>query len=157
MNVRVTCILLAAALGLAACGGDDDSGGLSKTDLATKADAICKEATTAARQLKVPPDFAQPNSNSVALAEYLSKLVPITSKQAADLAALKPADDVKQQWDAFTAKEQELSDYLKKVLTKAQANDPSALTDLQQDVPRLGQEFTTMAGQLGARGCASGA
>jgi hypothetical protein len=157
MNARLCSIAVIAALGMAACGGGDDAvSGLTKEDLATRADAICKEATTAARKLQVPADFAQPNSNSVAAATYLGQLVPITRKEAQDLAALQPRAEVKQQWDAFVAKENQLADELEQVLAKARANDPSALTTLQQDVPRLGQEFTAAAGGLGAHGCASG-
>jgi acyl-CoA reductase-like NAD-dependent aldehyde dehydrogenase len=150
--------VLAVAFGVAACGGDDEGDkGLPKAELATKADAICKKAVAAARLLQVPPDFAQPNSDSVAAAEYLAKLAPITRKEADDLAALTPAAEVESEWNAFASKQKQLADYLDKVLAKARANDPSALTDLQKDVPRLGQEFTTAAGVVGARGCASGA
>jgi hypothetical protein len=158
MNARIplTALATTAALALVACGGSSDSG-LSKTDLAKKADSICKTASDAAGKLSAPADFGQPNSNAAAAASYLGKLAPITKQESDDLAALKPADAAKTGWGAFVAKEKQLSRFLDGVLAKAKAKaqDASGIDDLAK-VPQLGSEFTAAATKVGATGCAKG-
>ncbi|WP_354700755.1 hypothetical protein DSM112329_01042 [Paraconexibacter sp. AEG42_29] len=157
MNLRkpLTILATAAALGLVACGGDDESSGLSKADLAKQADVICQTAKTASLKITAPADFGQPTSDPAEAAAYLEKIAPITRKEATDLKALEPADDVKADWDAFTAKESELADFLDGLLAKAKAKDESGLKDLER-VPQLGAEFSAAATKIGASGCAKG-
>jgi len=51
-------LAFAASLGLAACGGDDGGSGLSRSELAAKADSICVKAQTDARAVKPPKNIA---------------------------------------------------------------------------------------------------
>lgn len=159
MNVRMPLTLLAltATLGLAACGSDSSSSSdtLSEADLAKQADAICKTAATAGGKLTPPSDFGGANSDPAAAADYLGKLVPITRKESDDLAALKPADDVKDDYQAFVDKEKQLADFLDGVYAKAKAKDASGIQDLAK-APQLGQEFSAAATKVGATGCATG-
>jgi hypothetical protein len=156
-------ILALIPAALVGCGGDDNggsggsssSGGLSQAELAKKADTICKAGATAAAKVTPPGDFGQPGGDPNAAADYLGKIVPITRKQADDIAALDASSDVGPEWDAFVKKQQQLATFLEGVLEKAKNKDASGIQDLAK-VPQLGQEFVAAAKKVGATGCANG-
>ena len=143
-------IAVALSLGLAACGGSSkDDGELARTELATKADAICLEGEKAAQAITAPADFSDP----VVAAAYFEKVVPLNQKQTDDLVALDPADDVKADWAAVIAKQNEGNDLLKQIRDKAKAKDRSGLADLKT-FESVVVAFGTAAKKIGADDCA---
>lgn len=149
----ITLIALAACFGLAACGGSDDAssddGGLSRTELAAKADTICKTGETDAEAVKAPASFDDAN----AAAAYFEKIVPLHQKQTDDLTALKPDADAKADWDAFIATQNANQALLDTILAKAKAKDPSGQQDLAQFTTKS-QAFAAAAKKIGAEECA---
>lgn len=149
MNCRgmMVGLALTACLVLPACGGDEK---LSKSDLAKKADKICQKAETDAKGVKAPSNFDDPD----ATAAYFDKVVPLAQKQSDDLTDLKPADDVKDDWNDVVDKQKEANDLLKTIRDKAKAKDESAKADLQKLVTSA-EGFSKAAKKVGANGCAS--
>lgn len=70
----IASLAVAASMGVAACGGED---GLSKSELASKADAICTRAEADVRAVKAPAD----PTDLQAAGAYFDKVVPIAQKQ----------------------------------------------------------------------------
>lgn len=153
MNARtsVGAVLAVAALSatVAGCGGGSKT--LSKADLATKANAICKAGGDKLNAI-TPPSNIQDATQAAA---FLDKVVPVISDVTNQLAALKPASDIKADWDAFiTAQKAESAEFVA-VQHKADAKDATGLTDLTSKVPALEQTVNTAAAKVGATGCSS--
>lgn len=152
-KATIVLIALAACVGLAACGGSSDKtssddGKLNRTQLAAKADAICKPANASADAVTAPASF----DDADAAAAYFAKLAPLHQKETDDLAALKPDDEVKADWDAFMATQNANNAMLKTILDKATAKDPSGKQDLQQ-VPAQVARSTAAAKKFGSTEC----
>jgi hypothetical protein len=149
MRPRATIALaaVAACLGLAACGGSDDK--LSRSELAAKADAICKTGETDAAAVTAPASFADAN----AAAAYFEQLVPLHQKQTDALAALKPDDDAKADWNAFVATQNANQKLLDTILAKAKAKDASGQQDLQAFQAKA-RQFAAAAKKVGSSECA---
>lgn len=139
----ISALAIIASLGLVACGGDDKKSGdkLSKTEIGTKATAICKAATEKGSKIATPSNLGDPK----AAADYFDKLVDLTQKQTDDLNALTPADDIKDDWDAYIVQQQRATDLLKKTRDAAKNKDASGLTDFQTEAPQI-QKDTEAAG-----------
>ena len=131
-RTTIVLIAIAACLGVAACGSSDDSssddGTLSRSELAAKADAICKTGENDAKTVTAPASFADAND----AAAYFAKIVPLHQKQTDSLAALKPDADAKADWDAFIATQNANQQLLDTILAKAKAKDPTGQADLQK-------------------------
>jgi septal ring factor EnvC (AmiA/AmiB activator) len=156
MNRSATIVLIAVAacLGLAACGGSDDSsssddGTLSRTELAKKADAICQTGEDDAEAVTAPADFSDAND----AAAYFGEIVPLHQKQTDALAALKPDDEAKADWDAFMATQLANQELLDTILAKAKAKDASGQQDLQQFTEKA-KQFAAAAKKVGSDVCA---
>jgi hypothetical protein len=141
--------LAALALGLTACGSSSSDSGLSKSDLISKANAICKTGTKDGTAIKPPASL---NDANVAAA-YFDKVQAVIKKETDDLKALKPADDVKGDWNAFIAAQQKGEDLLEKITAKAHAKDASGQQDLAELTP-VGKKVNAAATKLGATDCA---
>ena len=152
-KATIVLIALIACLGLAACGGSDDKssddGGLSRSELAAKADTICKAGETSAETVTAPASFADAD----AAAAYFEQIVPLHQKQTDDLAALEPDDEAKADWDAFMKAQNDNQALLDNILAKAKAKDASGQQDLAQFTSKS-QEFATAAKKIGSEECA---
>jgi hypothetical protein len=154
-KATIVLIVLAACPGLAACGGSSDKSSksndatLSRSELVTKADAICKTGEADAGSVTAPKNFSDAN----AAASYFEKIVPLHQKQTDALAALKPDADAKADWDAFMKTQNDDQALLDTILQKAKAKDPSGEKDLARIAP-LAQKFSAAAKKLGSNECA---
>jgi hypothetical protein len=152
---RATIVLVAAAacLTLMACGdsddGSSDGGGLSRSELAAKADTICKMGENDAGAVTAPASFEDPDT----AAGYFEKIVPLHQKQTDGLAALEPDDEAKADWDAFMKAQNANQQLLDTILAKAKAKDASGQQDLQQFTVKS-QEFAAAAKKIGSEECA---
>jgi hypothetical protein len=150
------------ALALAGCGSSGKSGtsastagsgngGLSKAQLATKADAQCSAYAKAATAIPQPKDFA---TNPVSAAAYLDQLKPLVASQERAMLALKPDSSAKPLWDRFVAAGRHLTALFNDADAKAHAKDRAGLTDLQQFAAYKTSTADPLARQLGATVCA---
>lgn len=146
-RVVVSSIAVAIALTLAACGGGGDSA-LSRAKIDVKANALCVKAASDAKAFPVPADFKK---NPAAAAAYLDKVVPLAQRLLADLKELKPASDVKADWNDFLAKEDTHLQVLDGVRQKAHARDKSGIADLEKD--KTGPPANAAAAKAGLTSC----
>jgi hypothetical protein len=138
------------AIALAGCGGSSNSG-LSKAQLATKADAQCSAYTKAATAVPQPKDFA---TNPVSAAAYLDKLKPLVAAQENAMLALKPDSSAKALWDRFVAAGKHTTALFYDADGKAHVKDRRGLVDLEQLVAYKTGTVNPIATQLGATTCA---
>ena len=144
--------IAAMSVGLAACGssssGSSSSDTLSRSALVSKAEAICTKAQTDAKAITPPTDLTDPT----VAAAYFDKVAPITQTETDALTALKPADEVKDDYAAFTKAQTDANDLLQTIKKKADAKDASGLDDLKK-VAGAGDAVSTAAKKLGAKTC----
>jgi hypothetical protein len=151
-------VLAAAALGLAACGDDSDDGGgggsaaqsgeLGKAELVKEAGRICDDAEKALKAVQTPKDL----SKSGEAQKYFSGITKVTEKLQSDLEAVKPADEVADDWNAFVAEQRKGTELLSKVAKQVQSNDLSAIQQLSE-LDKISRNVATKAGALGLKGC----
>ena len=146
--MKKTAVVIAAlGIGIAGCGGGSST--LSRAKIDAKANAICKQSRKDAGS--TAPSLQQLQDASVA-ARYFDRIAPIVQKRTDDLAALKPAGDVKADYTAFVAAQQKANALLQKVRHKADTRDPSGLQDLQSAGP-TNQAVIDAANKVGASAC----
>jgi hypothetical protein len=146
--------IAAMSIGVTACGNSSDSGGssssdaLSKSALLTKVDAICTKAQTDAQAIEAPASYEDP----AVAAKYFDQVAPITDTETKALVALKPADEVKDDYAAFTQAQTEANDLLQTIKQKADGKDASGLDDLKKVQP-AGEKVSAAAKKLGSKTC----
>jgi hypothetical protein len=146
--------IAAMSIGVTACGSSSDSGGssssdaLSKSALLTKVDAICTKAQTDAQAVEAPASYEDP----AVAAKYFDQVAPITDTETRALVALKPADEVKDDYAAFTQAQTEANDLLQTIKQKADSKDASGLDDLKKVQP-AGEKVSAAAKKLGSKTC----
>ena len=141
----IVLLVVAAGLTVAACGGDDR---LSRSELASKADAICTRAEADVRAVKAPTD----PTDLQATGAYFDKIVPIAQKQTDELADLQPADDVEDHWNVVVDKQKQGTDLLKSIRDKAKAKDSSGRADLRE-LRTTAQALSAATKKVGADSC----
>jgi hypothetical protein len=109
------------------------TGGVSRADYLTRAEAICTTANTAQSVLKTPTAVD-------ALAPYVTRIVAIADKAATDLSALEPpkADKKALEEKVLTPLREQLvigHDYAGKVAVAAGKKDNAALVQLLGNPP----------------------
>jgi hypothetical protein len=145
-------VAIVAALTLGACGGDDGGGDtLAKADLAKKANEICAKYDKESDGVKQPTNVANANE----AAPYFRSIHEIGQKRQDDLTALKPADDVKADYDAFLAVQKKLVDLIDQIATAAEKKDAATGAKLlaQAQTGGLDKESTDAANKVGAKTC----
>jgi hypothetical protein len=140
----------AGAIALAGCGSSGNSG-LSKQQLADKANAQCIAYAKAATAIPQPKDFA---TNPVAAAAFLDKVKPLVAAQERAMLALKPDSSAKALWDQFVAAGKHMTALFYDADAKAHAKDRAGLTDLAQFAAYKTSKADPLARQLGATACA---
>jgi hypothetical protein len=143
-------LALTGAIALAGCGGSGN-GGLSKAQLAARADAQCTAYTKAATAIPQPKDFA---TNARSAAAYLDKLKPLVATQLHAMLALKPDNNAKPLWDRFVAAGKHTTNLFYDADAKAHAKNRAGLTDLEQLAAYKTNTVNPIATQLGATACA---
>lgn len=153
MRVRATTTTTTAALSalalagaVTACGG---SSGLSKAELSKQANAICTAEQKAGEAVPAPSNIQDASQ----AAPYFDKIVPIIVGATTKLAALKPADEIKADWNAFLTQRKSLTTLMQTVQHKADAKDASGLADLSTE-PDLAKKMAAAATKAGATACA---
>jgi Putative metallopeptidase len=119
-----TATAAAAAIVLAGCGG---SSGLSKEKLAARANTICATSNAAADRVPAPADF---DTNPVAAAAYLDKVLRLEQSGVDQLKALKPDSSAKAGFETYVADLTHQLGLLRSADRKAHAKDSSGLQDI---------------------------
>jgi hypothetical protein len=154
---RLTTVLAATgAIAIAGCGGSSSSSsssssGLTKEQLAARADAQCIAYRKAATAIPQPKDFA---TNPVAAAAFLDKLKPLVAAQERAMLALKPDSSAKALWDRFVAAGEHATALFYDADAKAHAKDRRGLLDLEELAAYKTRTADPIATQLGATACA---
>ena len=138
------------ALALASCGSSSDSG-LSKTKLAAKANAICANYNKQAKALKQPSNINDPAQ----AAAYFQAAHDLAKKQSDEFGSLKPASDVKTQWNTFIAAYDAGTAYLQQLADAATAKDATKGQTLVAGFPAVSNKVNTAADAFGATTCGS--
>jgi hypothetical protein len=151
IKTMVGVVACVAALGLAACGGDDKGGGdaLSKADIAKKANEICKKYDKEADGIKAPTNI----SNASEAAPYFRSIHGVGAKRQDDLEALKPDDDVKADYEAFVAQQKKLVDLVDQIASAAEDKDAAKGAQLLQQAQTADKPAEEAAKKIGANSC----
>ncbi len=142
-GLAIGCIALVAG-----CGGGTSSSALSPEEYRTQADAICTTFDTAQNAV------AEPTSPET-IAPYFETLLPLATKQTADLKALQVPDELKVKHDeAIGLQEQQLAiitDVKKRI--DGGESPVSVVTELQTKVTPLSDKGEALAKELGLKVC----
>jgi hypothetical protein len=137
-----------AVLGVAGCGGSDDSNKtLSYSDFSKQANEICKTANDKSAGAKLTNDLK-------ANAAVLDQQIPNVESALADFKKLNPPDELKPDFDKFLSiSEQQLAS-AKKARDAAKAGDQTGfVAALKAAVPLQAQSHEA-GSKLGAAECA---
>lgn len=137
---------VALAGALAGCGGDD---GLSPTALAEQADAICTKFADRGRALG-RPDLTEPQAAEA----YFSQAADLARVQQEELEALRPAGDLQEDYEQFTAATARAVALLDDLTAASAEADDKRREALVAQLPRLRIEVDDAAGIVGAEDCA---
>jgi hypothetical protein len=162
MQTRKAASLASAviALGLTACGGSTSSNGnggtsaspsLSRVEIDRRANAICDAAGKQLTRLPHPGSITTINQ----AAPYFDQATRIADDLTSKLQALRPAADVKADWDAYLKLQVEATRKFDSVRVKADRNDNSGLKELQS-LQKKTPAVDAAANRAGARVCGSG-
>lgn len=146
-RAAVATALSVVAVSLTACGGSD-SDTLNRSELASKGNAICKDIEPKVKAVK------EPNAaDEAALAEYFGKIAPYLNEIDSRLKGLKPADDVKSDWDDLTSSIGKTSDAIKTISDKVQAKDEAGAEQAGKSLDALGNQTDAAAKKIGLTAC----
>jgi uncharacterized protein YgfB (UPF0149 family) len=143
---RVAVAALACAVTVAGCGG---GGGLSKKQLAGRANAICARYATEGQRLG-RPDLSVPNKAE----DYFVKAAALARRQQAELAGLHPADDVKADYEKLTKATGDATKLLSDLAAAAKARDQQKRDELIQQLRPISEAVDSTAKVIGADDCA---
>jgi len=147
MKTTALVSLLCAALVAAGCGGDD---GLSRTELAEKASAIC------AKYSKAGKDLGSPNlADAVKAEDYFSKATDLARRQQDELEKLEPAESAKADYEKLTNATADATQLLADLAAAAKARDTQKRDELVVDLRPIAQAVDDGAKAIGADDCAS--
>jgi hypothetical protein len=137
-------VALLVCVPLAACGG-----GLSKSELVSEGDAICKRVND---QIAKEPE-PKTAKDLQALAD---KTVEISDPAIEDMEALEPPGELEKDFDAFVASLKQQRDLTKKIGDAAGAGDTAEIQKLGADAQKAQAEYQRLSGKIGFKECGGG-
>jgi hypothetical protein len=129
---------------LAGCGG-----GLSKSELVAKGDAICKRVND---QVAKEPE-PKTAKDLQALAD---KTVEISNPAIDDMEALEPPSELETDFDAFVASLKKQRDLTKQIGDAAGAGDTAEIQKLGADAQKAQDEYRRLSDKIGFKECGGG-
>jgi hypothetical protein len=149
-------VLVALGAAAAGCGGSSSGGGggssaLNKAQLDAAANTICAAESTAGEAVPAPNSTSIQDAKKAAA--YFDQIDPIISGATAKLVALKPDSSIATDWNAYIALRKQFSTTIHDIRQKADAADPSGLTEYA-GLGVLGPKVDTAATKAGAPTCA---
>jgi hypothetical protein len=146
MKTITLAALLCATLVAVGCGGGD---GLSRKELASKANDICAKYSKEGQKLG-SPDLADPKKAE----DYFNKATDLAQEQQDELTALEPADSVKADYDKLTKATGDATALLSDLAAAAEAKDQEKGVELVQKLTPISEAVDTAAKDIGATSCA---
>jgi len=138
--------LLAATI-VAGCGGGDDDKRLSKAEFAKQGNEICT------RYQKQSDEIADPASLADVPA-FVSKAIPLFEKQIEEMTALRPPEELQEDFDAFLATGEEAKQALLDIEEAAKANDEAQVTKISEAAAGREKSSDALATRIGLTDCA---
>ncbi|GIK77262.1 MAG: hypothetical protein BroJett022_09520 [Actinomycetes bacterium] len=158
-----------AAVALGGCGGDDatvpatdatmelPAGTLSRSELASEADALCADSTDRILAAAAPPDFGTdgPQPEEVEATAPFWRATATEGEVLVDqLSQLRPPEAEQESWDEFLKLlEAGTVDYANALLGPAEDGDPDALYQVAVDAQRKLVELNRASRELGLEVC----
>ena len=141
-------VAAAAVLGVAGCGGGDDSNKtLSYSDFSNQANEICKSSNEKSAGAKLTNDLQ-------ADAKVLDEQIPNVESALADFKKLNPPDELKPDFDRFlSVSDQQLAN-AKKARDAAKAGDKAGFVAALKATAPLQAQSHEAGSKLGAAECA---
>jgi hypothetical protein len=141
-------VAVAAALGVAGCGGDDNKT-LSYSDFGKKADAICADVNA-----KTDTIGQKLNGKAANDAPYYSQLIPAVEQGRKDFADLKPPEELKADFDKFLSITDQQIANAKKAEAAAKAGNQAEYIGIIKATQPIQEQSNLAASKLGAATCA---
>ena len=129
---------------VAGCGG-----GLSKSELVAKGDAICDRVN---KQIAKVPD----PQTSKDLARLADRTVQISDPAIKDMEALDPPSDLKDDFGKFVASLKRQRDLTKKIGAAATAGDTAKIQKIGVDARKAETEYHRLTDKIGFKQCGGG-
>jgi hypothetical protein len=145
MKITMLAALVCAVV-VTGCGG---GGGLSKKELADKANTICAKYSKEGQKLG-SPDLSDPK----AAEDYFNKATDLAQRQQDDLEGLNPADSVKAAYDKLTKATGDATGLLSDLAAAAKAKDQAKGVELVKKLEPISTAVDTAANDVGATACA---
>jgi len=141
-------VAVAAALGVAGCGGDDNKT-LSYSDFGKKADEVCTQVNA-----KTDPIGAKLNGKVANDAPLYPQLIAAVEQGRKDFGELKPPDELTADYDKFLSVTDQQIANAKKAEAAAKAGDQAEYIAIVKATQPLQQQSNLAASKLGAAVCA---
>lgn len=150
------------ALALAGCGSSDDTAGkndaagtsetsapkpLTKTELIALADAICKQMQAKIDKIPEPESINE-------LGSAIGKQIAISGPAIEDLKELNPPEDLASDYDAWTAKLDELQTGTEEVRDAAESGSEAQVEKVINEVDSVNTEADDLGKAIGFKVCA---
>ena len=160
--VALVALALAAPV-LAGCGSSKEKGGstsgsagqqtLGRSALDAKADAICATYRSKFLDIKLPTDL----TDVASIGTYAEAAHGLFRNRHVELAALRPDDATKPQWDAFITADQATTDLLGQLEAAAKTKVVARIAQVTGQSQVVLQKAAAAADAVGATGCGSAA
>ena len=128
---RAVVPLLAAALAISACGGDD--GGPSKAEFIEEADAICRESEERSQQIAAAGFRDPQNPTGEEVLAIIEKLLPIQRETIADVRELEMPEDDEDEINSILDRAEAATDEVAAIRDPQQAMAAVQAADTPQD------------------------
>lgn len=144
--LRATVLALCTATAAAGC-GSSSAPLLSKSDLISKGDAICKRVNDGIKNVGV--------ANSAAdIARVAPQVYALEQQGVNDLRKLKPPSSLAADWSFLLDKTQSLTDDANKIGAAANTNDQNTVQSFEAEAVSASAAATGTAAKLGFKDCA---
>jgi hypothetical protein len=148
MRLTFAVVLVAAVAALAGCGGGGGGDRLSKEEFQQRADAICAKYDTKIQALGSP-------SSPEDIPQFLEKGIPLIQQGIAELRALKPPEDLEQDYEAMLDETEKAIPAARKLGEAAKKQDAAAVQEALAEGERADSESDRLATKLGLDECAA--
>src|SRR5215210_3402637 len=140
MRTRTAVALLVPAL-VAGCGG-----GLSKSELVAKGDAICARVN---KQIAKEPD----PKTAADLERLAKRTVEISGPAIEDMEALDPPSELEDEFEKFVASLKRQRDLTKQIGAAAGAGDTAKVQRIGADAQKAQAEYASVTKKIGFKEC----
>lgn len=141
----LTAALLASAIGVAACGGDE---ALSKDEFVKQANAACTKYDEKEKEIGEPGSVEE-------IPEYADKLGNEFDTLKSELDELEPPEELADDYDKLLATADDARSTLDDFKKAAEENDEAKIQQIGEEAERKDKESDALATKLGLTACAN--